>query len=169
MAAFIEVDLRRDLDPGIQRMIRAGANVKPAFQKSRRGIRTDQREHMKGQEGPRKKAWAPLADSTRRRRLARLGRGTRRYTKKGNLKKKIRRQLNRVLSKRMISARNSRIRIGRREVTIASEVGRSHQEGLRVGRGSKLPKRPFLYFSKELQAAVRLRIARHLRDSFEKL
>ena len=170
MSAFIEVKLG-GFDRAARRLIRAGANVKPAFQKARRGVRKDQREHMSGQEAPKKKVWAPLAQSTRARRLQRLRRGTRVSTKRGkrgNLKKKVQRQLNRVLSKKMITARNAKIKIGRSFVRITSKVGRAHQEGKRVGHGSKLPKRPFLYFSEALQAAVKQRIADHLRDAFDK-
>ena len=166
MPAFIQVDLK-GYDRGLKRMLRAGANVRPAFAKSRTGLRKDTRDHMKTQTAPKSKKWAPRAPATREKRLQRIGRGTRRRTKKGKLKKKVQRQLNRVLSRRMIMARNTKIKVGRRIIEIISKVGRAHQLGKTVGRGSKLPRREFLWFSPALQAAINARIGRHLSDAFK--
>lgn len=166
MAAFIEVNLR-GFDRATRKMLRAGSNVRPAFTKSRRSTRNDQRDHMRSQVAPRNRRWKSLAPSTRERRL-RLGGRTNKFTKKGRLKKRAQKQLNRVLGRKMVGSRNLKMKIGRRFIKLIGKVGGSHQTGARVGKRSKLPKREWLYFSRALQTEVRSRIVSHLVENFNK-
>lgn len=112
-------------------------DVRGALRKLRKPMHKDQRDHRDKQRGPRG-PWAPLASTT----LARYARaGVRRNR--------------RVLGK----LPNPRVTV----VTASSLIMRSrvkwsmaHQDGpTRVGRGSILPQRQFLWISRELRREAR--------------
>lgn len=162
MPVRIEPDLR-ELDKAFKRMERAGVDVRPAWRVLRPPFRRDQREHMKKMQGP-SGGWAPLARSTVERRM-RLGGRAGKFTKKGKLKKRAQRSLNRILSARMI--RRAKVKITQRNMTITAEVGGIHQIGGVVGKGAILAKRVFMWVSDPMIRNAARVLAEHLRDAFE--
>jgi len=142
-----KVDLE-DFEAGLRDLGRAGKTLSPAFRKLKSPMRADQRAHARAEQGPDGK-WAPRAPSTAadisgRRRGARAanqlakGRGEtarRRAPGRGKI-------LGRIPSAIVV-------RSGPGIVEVISRVSYSaiHQEGGKVGRGSVLPARPFLWMS----------------------
>lgn len=101
-------------------------DLRPAWKEARPVLRKDQREHAKKQEGP-EGSWAPRAASTK----ARAGRNGRARRMMGRLPTANRQKDER--SRKIMSS------------TVAWSAVQA--TGGRVGRGSRLPARVFLYVS----------------------
>jgi len=157
----IDVDLR-SLDKAIKRAARAGADLRPVWRELRRPLRKDQGAHIKEQKGPQGSSWPGLAASTKTKRLGALSRAGKAFTKKGALRKAAKRKIGRVLSRRLVSG--ARIRAKPKEIKITSIVKWAgvHQEGGRVGRGSQIPARPFMWISDELLAITKREMVKYL-------
>ena len=121
---------------------------------------------MRAQLAPSSRKFAPLAPSTREKRLRTGGRKNK-FTKRGRMKKKAERSLNRVLSRKMITGKNLKIKVTKKALILMAKQGAAHLTGARVGKGSKLPKREWLYFSLPLQEKIAKRIAEHLKANFK--
>lgn len=119
-------------------------DFRQALLRLRKPARRDQREHKIRQQGPRG-PWAPLAASTLER-YARLG------------KRRNRRILARLPNSLAATVTPDRL-------TLKSRVrwSMAHQDGpTRVGRGSILPQRQFLWISNDLRKDVRREFTRAL-------
>lgn len=111
--------------------------------------------------------WAPLAASTVERRLSKGGRAGK-FTKRGKLRKKAQRSLNRILSQKLVSG--ARFKSSRMEAKITSKVKWAgvHQEGGTVGKGSKIKAREFFYVGEELEKQAVKLIEKHVAGAFNK-
>lgn len=139
------VDLS-DVDRGIAGLVRASKDLTPVFRAARKPLRKDQREHAREAKGP-QGSWPPRSpftlDRLKRKRKSRRGR--------------VRRILGRLPG--AIDVRYDSTRI-----VATSQVAWSaaHQDGAVVGRGSKLPRRRFLYASDKLLKIIRLLMNAHI-------
>ena len=165
MPARIEVDLRQ-VSKALKRMNAAGIDARPAFRKLRPAFRKDQGQHMGAQTGPSGASWAPLAPSTRERRLSKGGRAGK-YTKRGKLKKRAQRKLNRILSKKLLS--RAKVRLTRDEMRITSTAPWAgvHQGGGSVGNRATVPARPFMWVSDDMQIQAVAVFTEHLHAAWE--
>lgn len=163
MPARIDVDLRK-IDKAIKRAEKAGVDLRPAFRKLRKPLRKDQGEHMRAMEGPRGK-WQAVSAATREKRM-RVGGRAGKFTKKGKLRKPAQRRLGRILSKRLLT--KAKIRVRPTIISITSQVKWAgiHQKGGRVGRGARVPKRPFMWISDELGRRAVGEFREHLAKAF---
>lgn len=108
-------------------------DLKQVYRKLRKPMHKDQREHRDAQRGPRG-PWAPLASTT----LAR-------YAREG--KRRNRRILAKLPNPRYTIVTSAMLRMRSRV-----KWSMAHQDGpTRVGRGSMLPQRQFLWISKQLR------------------
>lgn len=167
MPAKVTADLK-DLRKAHKRMARAAGNLRKVWRKLRTPLRKDQREHMRAQEDSKGGKWKPLSTATRERRISKGGRAGK-LTKRGRLKKKVVRDLSKILGQKLVTG--ARIKIDRREISITSKAGvvaGAHQKGLTVGKGSRLPKREFFYISTELAKKATIMLAKHMADAFNK-
>ena len=162
----IELDLTQ-FDKATRRMIKAGADMRPAFRKARPSFRKDQREHMKAQESSSGGAWPKLAASTKEKRISKGGRAGK-FTKRGKLRKPARRKLNRILSGRLNVG--AKVAVKQREMTFTSRAKWAgiHQEGGVAGKGSRIPKREFLWVSDPFLRKFVATAGEHLRAAWEK-
>ncbi len=163
--AIGDVDLRQ-FDRAVRRMIKGGADVRPALRKVRPAFRKDQREHMKNQESSTGGKWPKLAAATRAKRLKKGQ--FQFFTKRGKLKKSAKRKLDRVLSAKLNAG--AKIKIHAREINFRARPSWAgvHQKGGVVGRGSRVPKREFLWVSDPFLKVMAQRIAEHLIAAGEK-
>lgn len=146
----LELDARPVL-AGFDDMRRASRELGSVFREIRPVMRADQKDHASKAAGPDGK-WAPRAAST----LGRMSRGSRRF--KGTRRRKLsRRPLGRLVTAVTYSASKA-------GVFATSRVAWSnvHQEGGRVGRGARLPARPFLWISDSLADTAARAIAEHV-------
>ena len=118
-----------DVEKGLDAMGRARV-LAPAFKELKKPLRLDQRDHSKKREGP-AGAWAPRAAST----LERMRHGG----------KRARKPLGRLSGAVTYSATSNSVS----GVSRAPWSG-AHQDGARVGHGSRLPVREFLWISDEM-------------------
>lgn len=144
-------------DDALAKALRAAKDLRPAYREIRKPFREDQREHAKKAEGP-DGSWAPLAQSTLARR-ARDAKAKRHAAggKTGRAKRARRRR--RTLKQRRVLGRLPTmldVRITRMSLIATSKVpwGDAHFSGATVGKGVKLPARPFLYVSDALEQKV---------------
>lgn len=137
----------REVERGFDRMSKAGrSQLGSAFKTIRPHMKADQRDHASKQAGP-ERHWVPRAAST----MAKLRRGGRR----------ARRPLGKLAS--AIAYQSSAAGVF---ATSRVPWSRVHQDGGRVGRGSLIPARPFLWISdKLLEIAINV-IGRHVVKSF---
>ncbi|MDQ3295077.1 MAG: phage virion morphogenesis protein [Myxococcota bacterium] len=119
------------LDQALMSMSRRGKMLGQVFRDLKKPMRLDQREHAKDRSGP-LGSWAARAPTT----LAKLRSGGRRLRK---------RPLGRLTT--AVTYRATRTGLMAESRVAWSGV---HQEGGRVGRGSVIPARPFLWISDEL-------------------
>lgn len=121
------------VDSQLRKLARAGQDIAPLLREAKKPLRTDIREHQRTTRGP-DGPWSARASSTLRKR----GR-----TKSG------RRRRTRLLGRLPTSL--SILVVGRDTLVARSKVPWAyvHQEGGRVGRGARIPARPFLYFGRE--------------------
>jgi hypothetical protein len=123
-------------------------DFKKVFKRLRKPMHKDQADHRDKQRGPRG-AWPPLASTTLAR-YARLG-----Y-------RKNRRILNRLPNARKTSFSDKELRMKSRV-----RWSMAHQDGpTRVGRGSILPQRQFLWISPQLHAEARSEFRRAMLHGF---
>jgi hypothetical protein len=123
-------------------------DFKKVFKRLRKPMHKDQADHRDKQRGPRA-AWPPLAATTRAR-YARLG-----YRR------------NRRILNRLPNARQTLVTA--QELRMKSRVpwSMAHQNGpTRVGRGSILPQRQFLWISSSLRAEARKEFRRAMLHGF---
>ena len=125
-----------DVEKGLAAMQRRARVLGPAFRELKRPLRLDQRDHSKRRAGP-SAMWAPRAAST----MAKLRAGGRR----------ARKPLGKLSGAVAYTADATAVRA--RSRVLWSGV---HQDGGTVGRGAKLPARPFLWISDDM-----LRVAEH--------
>jgi phage gpG-like protein len=145
------VDLSK-VEVGIGKVLGRAEALGQAFRLLERPLRDDQRDHGRSQEGPDGK-WPARSPAT----LGRL-----RHRSGG--KRRVRR------ARRVLGMLPTTLRVlsSPRRVLAASKVrwAALHQEGGRVGRGAKVPARPFLWVSPEmLDRAVEV-LAEHLRSGW---
>lgn len=117
-------------------------DLRPAWKEARQPLRRDIADHRKQQKGP-DGVWSPRAASTKER--AQYGR------------KRPRKILGRLPT--ALQTVSDRQRVAMRSRVAWSGV---HQDGGRVGRGAKIPARPFLWASALALDAVAAIVARHL-------
>jgi phage gpG-like protein len=122
--------IRAEVDLGFLDRAKASlrnVDLRPAWKEIRKPFRADLRQHARRQEGP-DGTWTPMSSRTRGR--ARAGR-----------------KRPRKLLGRLPGALTTKIE--RRRLLVSSLVSWSgvHQDGGRVGRGAKVPARPFLWAS----------------------
>lgn len=165
----IEADLQ-ELTKGLTRVQRAALDLRPVWHELRGPLRKDMAQHIRQQVDESGAAWPGLAPATVKKRLDALRRTRppgKLVTKKGRLRKAVQRRINRVLSARMVS--RAKIRTEPGEMSITSEVPWAgvHQFGGAVGRGSRLPKRTFMYVSDAMAATAAMAIELHLQRVFE--
>lgn len=113
----------RSIERDIDELVRRGDRAGPILRELARPMRQDQREHARARRGPEAR-WSSLAPSTRRKRRRR------------------RRLLGRLPA--AVTYRASADELRARSRAYWSSV---HQTGGRVGRGARLPARPFLWLS----------------------
>lgn len=120
------VDISEAID-ALDGMKRQGDRLGPAFRELRKPMRADQREHAKKQEGPEGR-WQPRAPIT-------------------GASARAKRRRRRKLLGRLPGAIT--VRATATSVIAESKVAWSgvHQEGGKVGRGARIPARPFLWLS----------------------
>lgn len=135
----VKVD-NRDLDKGLAAMADQGL-VDAVARALKKPMRLDQRDHAAKAEGPESK-WAP------RKRLGTKGKKAQRRNRRKLLGKLPRATI--VFSRGGVVTAQSR-----------AKFSAAHQDGATVGRGAKLPARPFLWISDGLEttAAVELQDA----------
>lgn len=119
-------------------------DLRPAFKDARKPLRVDIKDHRAKQQGP-DSTWAPRAASTATR--ARLGRG------------RARKLLGRLPTTLATKVARDRIRM-----TSRVAWAQVQQTGGRVGHGSKLPARPFLWASTAVVQAIRDRVLARLNE-----
>jgi len=109
------------------RAILRAPDLRPAWKLIRKPVRADLRQHARRQEGP-EGSWSPMSSRTKGR--ARAGR-----------------KRPRKLLGRLPGALTTKLE--RKRMILRSQVAWSavHQEGGRVGRGARVPARPFLWAS----------------------
>lgn len=120
----------REVEKSLAELERRGQNPLPAMRVIRMEMRTDQRDHASGKEGPDGK-WPPRSAATIK--AARKGSG------------RPRRFMGRLTTAVDYLAQHKQV-IGRSKIPWSG----AHQEGATVGKGVKLPARPFLWISDRL-------------------
>lgn len=138
VGATMDLDLR-DLDRGFSGIKLAARNMTPVWARLRSSMKDDQLAHWTDQTGG-DGAWAPRAESTRRRH------GRRR----------------KIFSKRF--AKGFSVVTTPSELAAVSKIpyAAAHQFGGPVGNNAVLPARPFLYLSEKFLGFAMPRIAEHL-------
>lgn len=131
----------REVDRAIDEMLDAGHKLGPAFRKAKPVMRLDQRDHAKKQMGPGGR-WPARAKSTARK-----------------LRSKGKRP--RLLGKLPISTTYVATKTGVRGLSRVS-WSNAHNQGARVGRGSVLPKREYLWISDDLLTKVTAIFSEHI-------
>lgn len=143
----LEVDLTA-VDRGLAALRARAADLAPAFRDLRKPLRVDIREHARAKEGP-DNAWpakSPFTLERERRARARAGR------KRGG-----RRLLGRLPGALTIAADRTRV------IAVSKARWSSvHQDGGKVGRGARVPARPFLWVSGKLRELARKRLEGHV-------
>jgi hypothetical protein len=119
-----------DVERGLEAMQRRAHQLGPAFQRLKKPLRLDQRDHAKKRQGP-DALWAPRAAST----AARLLTG-------GHRPKKL---LGRLPTAVSYTANATGVAGVSRALWSAAQ-----QDGATVGRGSRLSARPFLWISDDM-------------------
>lgn len=160
----VHVDISKALK-GFKGVRAKSKRLTAAFREIRKPMKADQRDHKKSKEGPEGK-WEPLAPSTLGRdRFARKVKSTKkgqtRTTRKGRKRSSNARMLGRIPSAFSVRASSKGI-----VATARVKYAAAHQEGGKVGRGSIIPARPFLWISRGLaQRAARI-IEEHVAKGF---
>jgi len=145
--AFVDL---RDVQNGLNRLLRAGGDLRKVFRAVRADMRADQSQHVRDQRGP-DGTWKPLAASTIARRKQRPGKRGRR---------RIRPLRARSVKKLGRLPRAYTITIKPRSIAAKSRVPWSgaHQPrggtSTRVGHNASLPARAFLWASTKLLVRV---------------
>lgn len=148
MTVDISAELdKRDVEQALDRLLAAGENLRPVFERAKKRFRDDQREHAERQEGP-QGSWQRWSPRTVLAMQARPGR-----RKFGRHKIGPVRVRGRILGR---LPRSFKITTGRTWIKATSRVPWSgaHQQGAVVGRGSVLPRREFLWVSQRLLRVV---------------
>lgn len=135
----VNIDMRA-FDAAAKRALRYTSNLKPVWKKLKDPLKADQYKHIEKQIDIRGAKFKPLAQSTKARRLTKKS-----FTKKGRLRKPAARKLNKVLSKRLVSATKTTMDPTALEMRRRVHWMDKHQGGGTVGRGSMLPARAYLY------------------------
>ena len=141
-----------DMVSGLRALARAGRDVAPILREARKPLRSDQREHQRRKRGPDGPWPGPSAGTVRKRGRTKSGRRRRR------------RPLGRLPTSLSI------VIVGRATLVARSKVPWAyvHQEGGRVGRGARLPARPFLYFGREFLEDVEQALGQYLARSWRR-
>lgn len=167
--AFVSatVDLG-DVERGLTGMQRKAERLRSAWISLRRPMRADQRDHARRQEGPEGK-W-PKRSATTDRRAAEMRSRAKRNVKAAKFtSKKPRRHFR---ARRLLGSLPNRTvkvyALGAHGVVAESKVPWSgvHQDGGRVGRGSRIPARPFLWLSDRFLTQVEETLADHVAEGF---
>lgn len=124
-----------DVERGLRAMAAEGKSSR-LLSELKAPLREDQRDHARDQEGP-EGAWAPRAQSTIER------------ARSGSSKRRARGANRRILGS--LPRRTISVKSDGRSVVAYSKVPWAgiHQHGGTAGRGSRIPRRPFLWFSLE--------------------
>jgi phage gpG-like protein len=145
-----------------------GKRLLPAFRDLRRPLRSDQKEHAKGERGP-NGSWPPRSPVTEARRKAR-NRG-RRQTKAMKLIAPGKAKRRQSTPKRILGRLPAAViyTIGDKFIRGVSRVPWSgvHQQGGTVGRGSRIPARPFLWLSDRMLEVARATFAKYVLKSWK--
>lgn len=169
MRFTVKVDLTQ-VTHDLASMEAAAAKLRPVWGSLRKPMRDDQSDHARKQAGPEGK-WPKNAASTIERRQQ-AKRGRRRAMKAAKTKSKFsnaRRQFR--APKLMGSMPNRTVKVqtlGGDGLQAISKVAWSgvQQDGGRVGRGSRIPARPFLWLSDGFMAKATDAIETHLVGAF---
>lgn len=147
-----------EVEEGLDRMHRAGYDLRALFRSVRKELRADQKSHAKEQQGP-DGAWPALAASTVQKRKARAG-------KQGRTR---RRKLNEATVKKLGRLPGAyRIQISRLSIkAIARPKWSGAHSGDRVGHGATLPDRTYLWASTQLLELVAARVLAYLGAAWE--
>lgn len=161
MGVSVNVD-DSDVRSGLKRLQLAGKSLRPVFQRLKKPFKEDIRAHQRSKESP-EGLWAPRAPSTK----ARDKHGKTSQLRGGKTRKTKRRRRPRILGRLPTSVTTKQkpdAFIGESKIPWAM----AHQEGARVGRGSVLPARPFLFFSPGFLDQAEAEISEHLRKGWLK-
>lgn len=148
VSVSMQLDLR-GVTAGIDGMRSRGKALGQVFRALKPVVREDQREHAKTQSGPDGR-WAKRAPST----LQKFARG-----------KSGRRLVRRPLGKLVSAVAYKASRLGVIAESLVKWSG-AHQWGGKVGRGSVLPDRPFLWISEKLLKKTADAIEKHALAGF---
>lgn len=168
MSFSVRVDLSQ-VTHDFASMEAAAAKLRPVWGSLRRPMRDDQRDHARKQAGPEGKWPKNSAATIERRQQAKRGRRrAMKAAKTGKFNNK-RRQFR--ASKLMGSMPNRTVKVqtlGGDGLQAISKVAWSgvHQEGGRVGRGSRIPARPFLWLSDGFKRAAVEALEKHIVGAF---
>lgn len=148
----------RDVQRGLNKMLRAGKNLSPVFRALKKPFKTSIKQEARAMRGP-DGGWAKRKDSTKNR--DRFKKTTTR--KKTGKSKTSRRRKGRILG-RMPNA--NFLQPGRKSFKATSKIAWSgvHQDGGKVGKGAILPKRTFLWFTEGFLSVTERAVAQHLVD-----
>jgi phage gpG-like protein len=164
MAGYIEVELN-DVFDGLDAMVRAGRDLRPVWQRARKDLRDDLKQHFDEAKGP-DGTWAPRAQSSIDR-ILRTGGRRKNVTKKGVVKKRAARRLKNQLGRLRTAWR---ITYNARQIEAASIVKWAgvHQWGGTAGRGSRIPARPFAWASDALVGKIAVGVRDHIARGWQK-
>lgn len=141
--AFVNL---RDVQNGLRRLQLAGKDLRPVWNRTRKVLRQDQKEHANAQAGP-DSAWVPLAKSTLEHRSVKKRKLGRARAKK--LPSPRRKLLGRLPGQLDIKYDANRI-VGFSRVPWAYV----HFKGGRAGHGARMPGRQFYWASNRLLRTV---------------
>lgn len=164
MSARLDVS---DVERSFGNMQDAAKKLRPAWASLRRPMRDDQTDHARKQAGPEGK-W-PRNSAKTIERARQMRRGRRKAMKAAKTKAKFSNKTKRQFrASRLLGSLPNRtvkvFQLGGDGLVGESKVKWSgaQQDGARVGRGSRIPARPFLWFSDAFLAQAEQVIADHI-------
>ncbi len=148
-------------------MNNAGRDFRPVWRKTRGAMRKDQRQHVRQQRASSGARWKPLAASTVEKRTKKARRRKKNFTRKGRLRKPVQKRLDRILSGKILSFTETRMRHDFMEIRQSKEWAKVHQAGGRVGKGATVPAREFLWVSRSFVRIVAREMEIHLKNAWD--
>lgn len=151
-----------EVEEALDRVHRAGRDLRPLFTRAKKELRADQKKHATEQRGP-DGAWAPLKPATvdkRRQRPGRQGKRRRRALKARTVK-----PLGKLPRAFKIEIRPLSIRAASRVPW--SGAHQSPSGSTSVGNHARVESRPFLWASEQLLSYVARATVEYLADAWE--
>jgi len=161
MNPTMDLDLR-DIDRATRRMLRRSRDLRRIWNRLKKPFRRDQKRHIVEQRGPDGSKFQGLATSTIQKKLTRKS-----YTQKGRLRKSAQRKLGRILSAKLVSRAKMKASAKELRITAKGEMTAAHQHGGVVGKGSRLPARPFMYVDDAMIKRLQSLASKGLAHAFE--